>query len=86
MICESSKSTSKTIAKGAEQQRRRELENGFHDLKELRQQRVRWYSVHPECLQPGLTMQALAARTADYLVTQSDRVFTSEHRDTTSIL
>ncbi len=35
LICESSKSTSKTVAKGAEQQRRRELETGFHDLKEF---------------------------------------------------
>ncbi len=41
LICESSKSTSKTVAKGAEQQRRRELETGFHDLKEVRQQRIR---------------------------------------------
>jgi integrase len=41
LICESSKSTSKTVAKGAEQQRRRELEAGFHDLKEVRQQRIR---------------------------------------------
>ncbi len=41
LICESSKSTSKTVAKGAEQQRRRELEAGFHNLKEVRQQRIR---------------------------------------------
>lgn len=30
---------------------------------------------------PGLTTQALAARTADYLVSQGDRVFTSEERN-----
>lgn len=30
---------------------------------------------------PGLTIQALAARTADYLVSQGDRVFTSNDRD-----
>jgi integrase len=41
-IRESSKSTSKTVAKGAEQQRRRELEAGFHNLKEVRQQRIRY--------------------------------------------
>jgi hypothetical protein len=36
-IRESSKSTSKTIAKNAEQQRRRELETGFHNIREVRQ-------------------------------------------------
>jgi hypothetical protein len=40
-IRESSKSSSKTVAKNAEQQRRRELEAGFHNLKEVRQQRIR---------------------------------------------
>jgi len=32
---------------------------------------------------PGLTIQALAARTADYLISQGDRVFTSDIRDMT---
>jgi choline dehydrogenase-like flavoprotein len=32
---------------------------------------------------PGLTIQALAARTADYLVSQGDRIFSSEERDMT---
>jgi choline dehydrogenase-like flavoprotein len=32
---------------------------------------------------PGLTIQALAARTADYLISQGDRIFTSEKRDMT---
>lgn len=32
---------------------------------------------------PGLTIQALAARTADYLISQGDRVFTSNDRDMT---
>jgi hypothetical protein len=40
-IRESSKSSSKTVAKNAEQQRRRELEADFHNLKEVRQQRIR---------------------------------------------
>ena len=40
-IRESAKSSSKTVAKDAEQQRRRELEAGFHNLKEVRQQRIR---------------------------------------------
>jgi choline dehydrogenase-like flavoprotein len=33
---------------------------------------------------PGLTIQALAARTADYLVSQGERIFTSNQRDMTS--
>jgi choline dehydrogenase-like flavoprotein len=32
---------------------------------------------------PGLTIQALAARTADYLISQSDTVFYSADRDLT---
>ena len=32
---------------------------------------------------PGLTIQALAARTADYLVSQGDRIFSSDERDMT---
>ena len=41
-IRESSKSTSKTVAKNAEQQRRRELETGFHNIREVRQHRIRY--------------------------------------------
>ncbi len=33
---------------------------------------------------PGLTIQALAARTADYLISQSDTIFTSDRRDMTA--
>jgi hypothetical protein len=40
-IIESSKSTSKTVAKNAEQQRRRELEAGYNNIKDVRQERVR---------------------------------------------
>jgi choline dehydrogenase-like flavoprotein len=32
---------------------------------------------------PGLTIQALAARTADYLISQGDAIFTSDKRDMT---
>ncbi len=32
---------------------------------------------------PGLTIQALAARTADYLISQGDKIFDSEERDMT---
>jgi integrase len=40
-IRESSKSGSRTVAKGAEQKRRRELEEGFNNLEDVRQERVR---------------------------------------------
>jgi choline dehydrogenase-like flavoprotein len=33
---------------------------------------------------PGLTIQALAARTADYLISQGEQIFTSDHRDMTA--
>ena len=33
---------------------------------------------------PGLTIQALAARTADYLISQGDRNFTTNDRDMTT--
>jgi choline dehydrogenase-like flavoprotein len=33
---------------------------------------------------PGLTIQSLAARTADYLISQGDKIFNSEERDMTS--
>jgi len=32
---------------------------------------------------PGLTIQALAARTADYLISQNEAIFTSNRRDMT---
>jgi integrase len=41
LIRESSRSTSKTIAKSAEQERRRELEAGYNNVKEVRQNRIR---------------------------------------------
>jgi hypothetical protein len=40
-IRESSKTGSKTVAKAAEQKRRRELEEGFNNLEDVRQERVR---------------------------------------------
>jgi hypothetical protein len=40
-ITESSKSRSKTLAKEAGKQRRRELEQGFHNLTDAREQRIR---------------------------------------------
>ncbi|MEO6923967.1 MAG: GMC family oxidoreductase, partial [Bryocella sp.] len=33
---------------------------------------------------PGLTIHSLAARTADYLVTQGEAIFNSNHRDMTA--
>lgn len=43
-IQESSRSASKTIAKKAEQNRRRELEQGFNNVADTRQERIRTFS------------------------------------------
>ena len=43
-IRESSKSESKTVAKSAEKNRRRELEEGFNNFADLRQERVRSFT------------------------------------------
>ena len=40
-VRESSKTSSKTLAKAAEQRRRRELEEGFNNLEDVRQERIR---------------------------------------------
>jgi hypothetical protein len=40
-IQESSKSVSKTVANSAEQKRRRELEGGFNNVEDARQERIR---------------------------------------------
>ena len=40
-VRESSKSPSKTVAKVAEQQRKRELEEGFNNFEDQREERVR---------------------------------------------
>jgi hypothetical protein len=54
-IQESSKSPSKTVAKNAEQKRRRELEEGFNNFTDTRQERIRTFSDMAEeyfnCLQ-----------------------------------
>ena len=42
-VQESSKSTSKTIAKTAEQNRRRELEQGFNNVSDMRYERIRTF-------------------------------------------
>ena len=42
-IRESSKSASKTVARNAEQKRKRELEQGFNDFTDVRQERVRTF-------------------------------------------
>jgi integrase len=43
-IRESSKSPSKTVAKNAERKRKRELEEGFNNFSDLRQERIRTFS------------------------------------------
>jgi len=73
LICESSKSTSKTVAKGAEQQRRRELETGFHDLKEVRQQRIRCLREIKEYLL-GYRLRYRSATFAEYALGHVSRL------------
>ena len=77
-IRESSKSTSKIVAKAAEQQRRRELEAGFHNLKEERQQRIRCLSeVIAEYLE-GYRLRFRSATFADYALGHVSRLLGSK--------
>ncbi len=66
LIRESSKSTSKTVAKNVEQQRRRELEEGFHNLKEVRQQRIRYLQDVIADYLVGYRVRYRSATFADY--------------------
>jgi integrase len=77
-IRESSKSTSKIVAKAAEQQRRRELEAGFHNLKEERQQRIRCLSeVIAEYLE-AYRLRFRSAPFADYALGHVSRLLGSK--------
>ena len=74
LIRESSKSTSKTVAKSAEDQRRRELEAGFHNLKEIRQQRIRYLKdIIAEYL-VGYRLRYRSAAFADYALGHVSRL------------
>ena len=49
-VQESSKSTSKTVPKTAEQNRRRELEQGFNSVSDSRRERIRTFGEVPTTL------------------------------------
>jgi integrase len=68
-IRESSKTGSKTVAKSAEQKRRRELEEGFNNLEDVRQERVRTVrEIADEYLASYRLRNPRSATFADYAV------------------
>jgi integrase len=78
LIRESSKSTSKTVAKSAEQQRRRELEAGFHNINEVRQQRIRSLKEIIDEYLVGYRLRYRAARFAEYALGHVSRLLGAE--------
>src|SRR5580698_4290667 len=77
-IRESSKSTSKTVAKNAEQQRRRELEAGFHNIKEVRQQRIRYLKDVVDEYLVGYKLRYRSGTFATYALGHVSRILGSE--------
>lgn len=77
-IRESSKSTSNTVAKAAEQQRRRELEAGFHNLKEVRQQRIRRLNEVVDEYLVGYRLRYRSATFAKYALGHVSRLLGAE--------
>jgi hypothetical protein len=77
-IRESSKSSSKTVAKNAEQQRRRELETGFHNLKEVRQQRIRRLNDIVDEYLVGYRLRYRSATFAEYTLGHVSRLLGAE--------
>ena len=77
-IRESSKSSSKTVAKNAEQQRRRELETGFHNLKEVRQQRIRRLNDIVDEYLVGYRLRYRSATFAEYALGHVSRLLGAE--------
>lgn len=74
LIRESSKSTSKTVARDAEKQRRRELESGFHNLTQAREQRIRsMKEIINEYLE-GYRLRYRAPRFAEYALGHVSRL------------
>jgi len=65
-ITESSKSRSKTVAKEAEKQRRRELEAGFHNFSNAREQRIRPLKETIDEYLVGYRLRNRAPRFANY--------------------
>jgi integrase len=66
LIRETSKSTSKTVAKEAEKQRRRELESGYHNIGQAREQRIRSLTEVIEEYLEGYELRYRAPRFAKY--------------------
>lgn len=77
-IRESSKSTSKTLAKAAEQQRKRELEAGFNNIAETRQQRIRPLREIIDEYLVGYRLRYRAARFAEYALGHVSRLLGAE--------
>jgi len=73
-IKESSKSRSKTVAKEAEKQRRRELEEGFHNLSNVREQRIRPLKEIIDEYLVGYRLRNRAPRFAKYALGQVSRL------------
>jgi hypothetical protein len=66
LIRESSKSNSKTLARDAEKQRRRELESGFHNIGQAREQRIRSLKEIIDEYLVGYRLRYRAPRFANY--------------------
>jgi integrase len=77
-IRESSKSSSKPVAENAEQQRRRELEAGFHNVKEVRQQRIRRLSEIVDEYLVGYRLRYRSATFAEYALGHVSRLIGAE--------
>jgi len=73
-ITESSKSKSKTVAKEAEKQRRRELEAGFHNLSNAREQRIRPLKEIIDEYLVGYRLRNRAPRFANYALGHVKRI------------
>ena len=74
-IRESSKSPSKTVAKNAEQKRKRELEQGFNNFADLRQERIRTFSdLAEEYLDAYKLRLPQSARFAEYAIDHLKRI------------
>jgi integrase len=78
LIRESSKSTSKTVAKDAEKQRRRELEAGFHNITEVRQQRITSLKEIIDEYLVGYRLRYRAVRFANYALGHVSRLLGKE--------
>jgi hypothetical protein len=70
--------SSKTVAKNAEQQRRRELEAGFHNLKEIRHQRIRRLNDIVDEYLVGYRLRYRSATFAEYALGHVSRLLGGE--------